>query len=49
MSRTLFSEKDILAGLREVSAQTLRCAPAVQPFTAIQREYSLMWKLQKFT
>lgn len=32
-------------GLCEVSAQTIRKAHAVQPITAIQSEYSLMWKL----
>jgi aryl-alcohol dehydrogenase-like predicted oxidoreductase len=32
-------------GLCEVSPQTIRKAHAVQPITAIQSEYSLMWKL----
>jgi aryl-alcohol dehydrogenase-like predicted oxidoreductase len=32
-------------GLSEVSAETIRRAHAVQPLTAIQSEYSLMWKL----
>ncbi len=32
-------------GLSEVNAQTIRRAHAVQPLTAIQSEYSLMWKL----
>lgn len=32
-------------GLSEVNAQTIRKAHAVQPLTAIQSEYSLMWKL----
>jgi aryl-alcohol dehydrogenase-like predicted oxidoreductase len=32
-------------GLSEVSAQTIRRAHAVQPLTAVQSEYSLMWKL----
>jgi aryl-alcohol dehydrogenase-like predicted oxidoreductase len=32
-------------GLCEVSPQTIRKAHAVQPLTAIQSEYSLMWKL----
>jgi aryl-alcohol dehydrogenase-like predicted oxidoreductase len=31
-------------GLCEVSAQTIRRAHAVQPVTAIQSEYSLMWR-----
>jgi aryl-alcohol dehydrogenase-like predicted oxidoreductase len=31
-------------GLCEVDAQTIRRAHAVQPLTAIQSEYSLMWK-----
>jgi aryl-alcohol dehydrogenase-like predicted oxidoreductase len=31
-------------GLCEVSAQTIRRAHAVQPLTAVQSEYSLMWK-----
>jgi aryl-alcohol dehydrogenase-like predicted oxidoreductase len=34
-------------GLCEVSAETIRRAHAVQPLTAIQSEYSLMWKLQE--
>lgn len=32
-------------GLSEVSAETIRKAHAVQPLTAVQSEYSLMWKL----
>jgi aryl-alcohol dehydrogenase-like predicted oxidoreductase len=32
-------------GLCEVNAKTIRLAHAVQPLTAIQSEYSLMWKL----
>lgn len=32
-------------GLSEVKAETIRRAHAVQPLTAIQSEYSLMWKL----
>lgn len=32
-------------GLSEVSVETIRKAHAVQPLTAIQSEYSLMWKL----
>jgi aryl-alcohol dehydrogenase-like predicted oxidoreductase len=32
-------------GLSEVSADTIRRAHKVQPLTAIQSEYSLMWKL----
>jgi aryl-alcohol dehydrogenase-like predicted oxidoreductase len=32
-------------GLSEVNAQTIRKAHAVQPLTAIQSEYSMMWKL----
>jgi aryl-alcohol dehydrogenase-like predicted oxidoreductase len=32
-------------GLSEVSAETIRRAHKVQPLTAIQSEYSLMWKL----
>ncbi len=31
-------------GLCEVSAQTIRRAHAVQPLTAVQSEYSLMWR-----
>jgi aryl-alcohol dehydrogenase-like predicted oxidoreductase len=31
-------------GLCEVGAQTIRLAHAVQPLTAVQSEYSLMWK-----
>jgi aryl-alcohol dehydrogenase-like predicted oxidoreductase len=31
-------------GLCEVSAQTIRRAHAVQPITAVQSEYSLMWR-----
>src|ERR1700737_4858672 len=31
-------------GLCEVSAQTIRRAHAVQPITALQSEYSLMWR-----
>jgi NAD(P)-dependent dehydrogenase (short-subunit alcohol dehydrogenase family) len=31
-------------GLCEVSAQTIRRAHAVHPFTAVQSEYSLMWR-----
>jgi aryl-alcohol dehydrogenase-like predicted oxidoreductase len=34
-------------GLCEVSPQTIRKAHAVQPITAVQSEYSLMWKLQE--
>jgi aryl-alcohol dehydrogenase-like predicted oxidoreductase len=30
-------------GLCEVSAETIRRAYAVQPVTAVQSEYSLMW------
>lgn len=32
-------------GLSEVNVQTIRRAHAIQPLTAIQSEYSLMWKL----
>lgn len=32
-------------GLSEVNAETIRRAHAIQPLTAIQSEYSLMWKL----
>lgn len=32
-------------GLSEVNADTIRKAHAIQPLTAIQSEYSLMWKL----
>lgn len=32
-------------GLSEVSVETIRKAHAVQPLTAVQSEYSLMWKL----
>lgn len=32
-------------GLSEVSVDTIRKAHAIQPLTAIQSEYSLMWKL----
>ena len=32
-------------GLSEVSVETIRKAHAIQPLTAIQSEYSLMWKL----
>src|SRR6202044_548193 len=31
-------------GLSEASAQTIRCAHAVQPVTALQSEYSLWWR-----
>jgi aryl-alcohol dehydrogenase-like predicted oxidoreductase len=31
-------------GLCEVSAQTIRRARAVHPLTAVQSEYSLMWR-----
>jgi aryl-alcohol dehydrogenase-like predicted oxidoreductase len=34
-------------GLCEVSAETIRRAHAVQPLTAIQSEYSLMWREQE--
>ena len=34
-------------GLCEVSEETIRRAHAVQPLTAIQSEYSLMWKEQE--
>jgi aryl-alcohol dehydrogenase-like predicted oxidoreductase len=36
--------KVIHFGLCEVSAQTIRRAHAVQPLTAVQSEYSLMWR-----
>jgi aryl-alcohol dehydrogenase-like predicted oxidoreductase len=32
-------------GLSEASAETIRCAHAVQPVTAVQSEYSLWWRL----
>ena len=31
-------------GLSEAGVQTIRCAHAVQPLTAIQSEYSMMWR-----
>src|SRR5436305_2473664 len=31
-------------GLSEAAAQTIRCAHAVQPVTAVQSEYSLWWR-----
>src|SRR3984893_11886418 len=31
-------------GLSEASAQTMRCAHAVQPIAALQSEYSLFWR-----
>ncbi len=37
--------KVINFGLSEVNVQTIRRAHAVQPLTAIQSEYSVMWKL----
>jgi aryl-alcohol dehydrogenase-like predicted oxidoreductase len=43
--RDLIREGKVLCfGLSEVSAATIRKAHAVQPLTAVQSEYSLMWK-----
>lgn len=43
--KELIAEGKVRAfGLSEVSAQTLRKAHAVQPVTALQSEYSLMWR-----
>lgn len=43
--RDLIAEGKVLRfGLSEASAETIRKAHAVQPLTAVQSEYSLMWR-----